>query len=91
MTLQEFVNQLMTPAFVGIAVYAILERVEWFATLSPVAKRYASLVLSVVLPWAAFGAQVYFGWAQVSADGLFQVAAVCWLASQIIHAEAKMR
>ena len=87
MTLQDFLNWLLTAAGTGAAVYGIIALADKLAgtQLTGNVKFYGSIVLAFALPLVAYLAQVKLQYAQFGVDGMFSAFVVGWLVSQGIN------
>ena len=91
MTLTQWLESLLTSAGAGTAIFMLIAFIE--AALPPERqptgqqKFYAALVLSLLVPPAAYGALVALGDLPGSLEGLFQVVGVAYMISQGLHRE----
>ena len=86
MTLQDFLNWLLTAGGTGAATFAVIEFADKLSgNLSTNFKFYASMVLAFALPLVAYLAQVKLEYAHFGIDGLFAAFVVGWLVSQGVH------
>ena len=89
MTLLDYLQNLLTSAGAGVFIFVLIASIEAIlpADKQPTGdqKFYAALLLSFLVPAAAYGTLVALGAVQATPEGLFQMIGVAFLVSQTIH------